>query len=81
MELALAPSRRDTDRTVYVLDGIKTADWHIETGREGGGRARVVGMPEQVADCAESATGRLLQAWLQVQAPACCASARLAPER
>ncbi len=48
----------------HNLDVIKTADWVIDLGPEGGangGRVVVVGMPEDVAACAESHTGRFLR--------------------
>jgi excinuclease ABC subunit A len=54
----------------HNLDVIKTADWIIDLGPEGGdGGGRIVaeGTPEDVADCAESFTGRYLK---QLFAPA-----------
>jgi excinuclease ABC subunit A len=48
----------------HNLDVIKTADWVIDLGPEGGdggGRVVVSGTPEQVAACAESHTGRYLR--------------------
>jgi excinuclease ABC subunit A len=48
----------------HNLDVIKTADWVIDLGPEGGtggGRIVVAGTPEQVAACAESHTGQFLQ--------------------
>jgi len=51
----------------HNLDVIKTADWIIDLGPEGGqdgGRVVVQGTPEQVAACAESYTGRYLQSVL-----------------
>ncbi|MFN3629744.1 MAG: excinuclease ABC subunit UvrA, partial [Casimicrobiaceae bacterium] len=58
---------RDHGNTVVViehnLDVIKTADWLIDMGPEGGaGGGRVVaqGTPEQVAACEDSHTGRFL---------------------
>jgi excinuclease ABC subunit A len=57
----------DQGNTVVViehnLDVIKSADWVIELGPEGGeagGRVVVVGPPETVAASPESATGRFL---------------------
>jgi excinuclease ABC subunit A len=47
----------------HNLDVIKTADWVIDLGPEGGsggGRVLVAGTPEDVAKCAESHTGRAL---------------------
>jgi excinuclease ABC subunit A len=47
----------------HNLDVIKTADWVIDLGPEGGsggGRIIVAGTPEDVANCPESHTGRAL---------------------
>lgn len=59
---------RDHGNTMVViehnLDVIKTADWIIDMGPEGGdggGTLVVAGTPEQVADCAESYTGHFLK--------------------
>jgi excinuclease ABC subunit A len=99
VKLALELSKRDTGRTLYILDEpttglhfadielllkvlhqlrdagntivviehnldvIKTADWLIDMGPEGGGgggQVVVTGTPEQVAACAASHTGRFL---------------------
>ncbi len=99
VKLALELSKRDTGRTLYILDEpttglhfadiqllltvlhqlrdagntivviehnldvIKTADWVIDMGPEGGaggGRVVVEGTPEDVAACAESHTGLYL---------------------
>ena len=52
----------------HNLDVIKTADWIIDLGPEGGeagGRLVAMGTPEQVAHVAESHTGRYLRAALQ----------------
>lgn len=72
---------RDAGNTVVViehnLDVIKTADWLIDMGPEGGaGGGRVVaqGTPEQVAADAASVTGRFLAPHLR-RAPAQAASA------
>ncbi|OZG69204.1 excinuclease ABC, subunit A [Bifidobacterium eulemuris] len=61
----------DKGNTVIViehnLDVIKTADWLIDLGPEGGdGGGTIVteGTPEQVADCADSWTGRFLKPML-----------------
>jgi len=58
----------DRGQTVIViehnLDVIKTADWIIDLGPEGGdggGRVVVEGTPEQVAACEGSYTGRFLR--------------------
>jgi len=99
VKLALELSKRDTGRTLYILDEpttglhfhdiglllkvlhqlrdagntivviehnldvIKTADWLIDMGPEGGaggGRVLVAGTPEDVAAFAGSHTGRFL---------------------
>jgi len=46
----------------HNLDVVKTADWLINMGLEGGdgGRVVVVGTPEQVAAIPESHTGQYL---------------------
>ncbi len=61
----------DAGNTVLVvehnLDVIKTADWVIDLGPEGGeagGYVVTAGTPEQVADCAASFTGQALAAVL-----------------
>ena len=58
---------RDAGNTIVViehnLDVIKTADWLIDMGPEGGsggGTVLAVGTPEDIAGCAESFTGRYL---------------------
>jgi len=58
---------RDRGNTIIViehnLDVIKTADWIIDLGPEGGdegGRVVVVGAPEEVVKCERSYTGRFL---------------------
>jgi excinuclease ABC subunit A len=65
---------RNQGNTVVIiehnLDVIKTADWVIDLGPEGGskgGRVMAVGTPEDVAACASSYTGQFLQAVLQVK--------------
>jgi len=62
----------DAGNTVIViehnLDVIKTADWIIDLGPEGGyGGGRIVaeGTPEEVADMAESYTGQFLRTVLE----------------
>jgi excinuclease ABC subunit A len=53
----------------HNLDVIKTADWIIDLGPEGGeegGRIVTTGTPEQVAQCAASHTGRYLREALAV---------------
>jgi excinuclease ABC subunit A len=66
--LAVLHQLRDAGNTIVViehnLDVIKTADWVIDLGPEGGaggGRIVVAGTPEQVAACDESFTGRFLR--------------------
>ncbi len=104
VKLALELSKRDTGRTLYILDEpttglhfadiqllldvihrlrdagntvviiehnldvIKTADWLIDMGPEGGdggGTVLVEGPPEKVADCPESYTGKYLKTMLK----------------
>jgi excinuclease ABC subunit A len=106
VKLALELSKRDTGRTLYILDEpttglhfsdialllkvlqqlcdagntlvviehnldvIKSADWLIDMGPEGGGGGGEVlatGTPEMVADHAESHTGRYLARVLRVR--------------
>ena len=48
----------------HNVEVIKTADWVIDLGPEGGaggGRVVVAGTPEEVAACDESHTGRWLR--------------------
>ncbi len=59
---------RDHGNTIVViehnLDVIKTADWIIDLGPEGGdagGEILVTGTPEQVAECTNSYTGQFLK--------------------
>ena len=59
---------RDHGNTIVViehnLDVIKTADWIVDLGPEGGnggGKILVAGTPEQVADCKKSYTGQYLK--------------------
>jgi excinuclease ABC subunit A len=107
VKLALELSKRDTGRTLYILDEpttglhfadielllkvlhrladhgntivviehnldvIKTADWIVDLGPEGGGgggRIVVAGTPEEVAKCRSSHTGRFLKPLLARQA-------------
>ena len=54
----------------HNLDVIKTADWVIDLGPEGGaagGRIVVAGTPEDVAACEESHTGQFLRSVLEVE--------------
>jgi excinuclease ABC subunit A len=51
----------------HNLDVIKTADWVIDLGPEGGaggGRIVAAGTPEDIVECAESYTGQFLKAAL-----------------
>ncbi|MBL8349029.1 MAG: excinuclease ABC subunit UvrA [Burkholderiaceae bacterium] len=107
VKLALELSKRDTGRTLYILDEpttglhfadielllrvlhqlrdagntivviehnldvIKTADWVIDMGPEGGaggGRVLAVGPPEAIAACPDSHTRRFLAPLLAAQA-------------
>ncbi|MEY4591859.1 MAG: hypothetical protein RIR18_754 [Pseudomonadota bacterium] len=100
VKLALELSKRDTGRTLYILDEpttglhfadiellltvlqrlatngntvvviehnldvIKTADWLIDLGPEGGaggGRILMSGTPEEIANCPQSHTGKFLK--------------------
>jgi len=63
---------RDEGNTIIViehnLDVIKTADWIVDLGPEGGdggGRLVAAGTPEQVAAHASSHTGRYLRRTLE----------------
>ena len=78
--LGVLHSLVDKGNTVLViehnLDVIKTADWLIDMGPEGGSRGGQVvaeGTPEQVADCAESYTGQFLKPILAGRAVAAAA--------
>ncbi|TCO83667.1 excinuclease ABC subunit A [Plasticicumulans lactativorans] len=66
--LAVLQRLREHGNTVIViehnLDVIKTADWLVDLGPEGGtrgGEVVVTGTPEQVAACPASHTGRFLR--------------------
>ena len=70
--LAVLHRLRDHGNTLVViehnLDVIKTADWIIDMGPEGGnkgGTVVVCGTPETVADCKESYTGHYLKPMLE----------------
>ncbi len=63
---------RDHGNTIVViehnLDVIKTADWILDLGPEGGdrgGELLIAGTPEQVAACEASHTGRFLKPFLK----------------
>jgi excinuclease ABC subunit A len=65
--LAVLHRLRDHGNTVVViehnLDVIKTADWVVDLGPEGGdkgGQIIATGTPEAVADAPQSHTGRFL---------------------
>jgi excinuclease ABC subunit A len=65
--LSVLSRLRDAGNTIIViehhLDVIKTADWIIDLGPEGGskgGQVLVVGTPEDVAACKHSYTGQFL---------------------
>ncbi len=69
--LAVLHRLRDHGNTVVViehnLDVIKTADWIVDLGPEGGakgGEILVAGTPEEVAACPRSHTGRFLRRML-----------------
>jgi excinuclease ABC subunit A len=71
MLLKVLHQLRDAGNTIVViehnLDVIKTADWLIDMGPEGGsggGQVVVAGTPEDVAACAASHTGRFLKSML-----------------
>nr|WP_244940947.1 excinuclease ABC subunit UvrA [Legionella sainthelensi] len=66
--LAVLFRLREQGNTVIIiehnLDVIKTADWIIDLGPEGGskgGRIVATGTPEQVAECEQSYTGQFLK--------------------
>jgi excinuclease ABC subunit A len=75
--LAVLHRLRDEGNTIIViehnLDVIKTADWVVDMGPEGGdggGRVIAVGTPEQIAANKASQTGHYLQATLAQSQPA-----------
>jgi excinuclease ABC subunit A len=68
---------RDAGNTLVIiehnLDVIKTADWIIDLGPEGGeggGRIVATGTPEAVAAHPTSYTGQFLRKWLKAKKPA-----------
>jgi len=70
--LAVLQRLRDHGNTIVViehnLDVIKTADWIIDLGPEGGdggGEIIISGSPEDVAGCAQSFTGQYLRPLLE----------------
>ena len=69
---ALLRKLRDQGNTIVViehnLDVIKTADWIVDLGPEGGsggGEILVSGTPETVANCEKSHTARFLKPLLE----------------
>ena len=78
---------RDQGNTLVIiehnLDVIKTADWIIDMGPEGGaggGRLMAAGTPEQVAAVEASHTGRYLRSLLDPAAVQRAAKAQTVPE-
>ena len=74
MLLKVLTTLRDAGNTVVViehnLDVIKTADWIIDMGPEGGGGGGMVvaeGTPETVAEVAKSYTGKYLRPYLGLE--------------
>ncbi len=68
----------------HNLDVVKTADWVIDLGPEGGsGGGRIVaeGTPEAVAAVAESHTGRALKRILEAHAPGSSGKAKKAKKK
>jgi len=72
MLLAVLHQLRDAGNTIVViehnLDVIKTADWLVDLGPEGGAGGGLIvaaGTPERVAGCADSHTGRFLKPVLE----------------
>lgn len=75
MLLSVLHRLRDQGNTIVViehnLDVIKTADWVVDLGPEGGdggGKIIAAGTPEQVANVADSPTGEYLQKMLPAKA-------------
>ncbi|MDD3381658.1 MAG: excinuclease ABC subunit UvrA, partial [Rugosibacter sp.] len=75
MLLSVLHRLRDQGNTIVViehnLDVIKTADWVVDLGPEGGdggGKIIAAGTPEQVATVADSPTGEYLQKMLPAKA-------------
>lgn len=74
MLLKVVQSLVDKGNTVVViehnLDVIKSADWIIDVGPEGGkhgGRIIAEGTPEQVMEIEESYTGRYLELEMEIE--------------
>ncbi|HKD36713.1 MAG TPA: ABC-ATPase UvrA, partial [Pirellulales bacterium] len=77
----------DRGNTVIViehnLDVIKTADWIIDLGPDGGDRGGEIvaaGAPEQIAEVPENHTGRYLRPLLNSGAAACSEGSEIVPE-
>ncbi len=75
--LAVLHKLRDHGNTIVIiehnLDVIKTADWIVDLGPEGGsggGHIIATGTPEQIADNEASHTGRFLKPLLRLQGTA-----------
>ncbi|WP_418514853.1 excinuclease ABC subunit UvrA [Delftia sp. PS-11] len=73
--LSVLQQLRDAGNTIVViehnLDVIKTADWIIDMGPEGGaggGQVVATGTPEDIAAHPDSHTGRYLRSYLQTRA-------------
>jgi len=73
--LRVLHSLRDAGNTLVIiehnLDVIKTADWVIDLGPEGGeagGSMVAAGTPETITECAQSYTGRYLAKVLKTKA-------------
>ncbi|MCX7033733.1 MAG: excinuclease ABC subunit UvrA, partial [Arenimonas sp.] len=86
--LAVLHKLRDDGNTIVViehnLDVIKTADWVIDLGPEGGHRGGQIlaeGTPEHLATVAESHTGRFLAKMLAPAAPSPAKPKTKAPAR
>src|SRR5207302_1674306 len=84
--LGVLSSLVDKGNTVVViehnLDVIKTSDWIVDMGPEGGHKGGTVvaqGTPEQLAAVEESHTGRFLRPVLGIEAAPAKKSARRAP--
>ena len=67
-DLVVLHQLRDQGNTIVViehnLDVIKTADWIVDLGPEGGsggGEILISGTPEEVAECEKSHTARFLK--------------------
>ena len=55
----------------HNMDVVKTADWIIDLGPEGGDAGGYIvfeGTPEDLAECPESHTARILKSYLNIEA-------------